>query len=41
MDWAIVGIDIGGTNTVLGIFDRSLSLLKKVSIPTLKRNLIK
>lgn len=38
MEKAIIGIDIGGTNTVIGIFDRDLALLEKVSIPTLKPN---
>jgi glucokinase len=38
MEHGIVGIDIGGTNTVIGIFDSSLSLLEKVSIPTLRPN---
>lgn len=36
MDKAIVGVDVGGTNTVIGVFDESLSLLLKHSIPTLK-----
>jgi glucokinase len=31
----IVGVDVGGTNTVIGLFNKSLSLLKKESIPTL------
>ncbi|SEN87396.1 ROK family protein [Paenibacillus sp. OV219] len=32
---AYVGVDIGGTNTVIGIFDRSRRLLGKRSVPTL------
>jgi glucokinase len=36
MDKAIVGVDIGGTNTVVGIFDKSASLLLKQTIPTVK-----
>ncbi|WP_164545747.1 ROK family protein [Paenibacillus albus] len=32
---AFVGVDIGGTNTVIGIFDRSRRLLGKRSVPTL------
>ncbi|WP_308638367.1 ROK family protein [Paenibacillus silvisoli] len=32
---AYVGVDIGGTNTVIGIFDESRALLRKRSIPTL------
>lgn len=38
MDYAVIGIDIGGTNTVLGIFDSSMMLLEKVNIPTLRGN---
>lgn len=33
---ALVGVDIGGTNTVIGIFDETRTLLKKTVIPTLK-----
>ncbi|MBW8351982.1 ROK family protein [Bacillus sp. IITD106] len=36
MDKGVIGIDIGGTNTVIGIFNADLKLLEKVSIPTLK-----
>ncbi|WP_308639628.1 ROK family protein [Paenibacillus silvisoli] len=32
---AYVGVDIGGTNTVIGIFDGSRQLLGKKSVPTL------
>ncbi|RAP75829.1 ROK family protein [Paenibacillus montanisoli] len=32
---AYVGVDIGGTNTVIGIFDESRVLLRKKSFPTL------
>lgn len=32
----VIGVDIGGTNTVIGIFNHDLELLEKVSIPTLK-----
>ncbi|PLS05351.1 ROK family protein [Neobacillus cucumis] len=39
MEHGIVGVDVGGTNTVIGIFDSSLTLLEKVSIQTLKPNL--
>ena len=39
MNWGVVGVDVGGTNTVLGIFDSSLSLLDKISIPTVKTNI--
>lgn len=38
MEWGIAGVDVGGTNTVIGIFDSSFNLLEKVSIPTLKPN---
>ncbi|SDW17108.1 ROK family protein [Paenibacillus sp. CF384] len=38
---AYVGVDIGGTNTVIGIFDHSRQLLKKKSIPTLLPHLPK
>ncbi|SFS68995.1 ROK family protein [Paenibacillus sp. BC26] len=38
---AYVGVDIGGTNTVIGIFDHSMQLLKKKSIPTLLPHLPK
>ena len=31
----IIGVDVGGTNTVIGIFNKSLSLLSKESVPTL------
>jgi glucokinase len=31
----IIGVDVGGTNTVFGIFDKSLALLRKKSVPTL------
>ncbi|MBS4194889.1 ROK family protein [Lederbergia citri] len=36
MGKGVIGIDIGGTNTVIGIFNDDLELLEKVSIPTLK-----
>ncbi|MBS4216941.1 ROK family protein [Bacillus sp. FJAT-49711] len=36
MEKGIIGVDIGGTNTVIGIFNQDLKLLEKVSIPTLK-----
>ena len=36
MDQAIVGVDIGGTNTVIGIFDSSFQLVEKTNIPTLR-----
>ncbi|MBS4199885.1 ROK family protein [Bacillus sp. FJAT-49732] len=36
MEKGVIGIDIGGTNTVIGIFNHELELLDKVSIPTLK-----
>lgn len=39
MEHGIVGVDVGGTNTVIGVFDSSLTLLEKVSIQTLKPNL--
>src|SRR5690625_3690453 len=39
MKQAIIGVDVGGTNTVIGIFDSSLLLLEKINIPTLKTNL--
>lgn len=32
---ALVGVDIGGTNTVVGIFDEGARLLRKKAIPTL------
>lgn len=34
-DSAWIGVDIGGTNTVIGVFDSSLRLLVKRSMPTL------
>ncbi|KRG11476.1 hypothetical protein ACA30_10755 [Virgibacillus soli] len=34
----IVGVDIGGTNTVIGLFNQDLTLLEKKSLPTLKPN---
>jgi glucokinase len=36
LEKAIVGVDIGGTNTVIGVFDGSMSLVKKHTFPTLK-----
>jgi glucokinase len=36
MDQAIVGVDIGGTNTVIGIFDSSFQLIQKTNMPTLR-----
>lgn len=36
MNRAIIGVDVGGTNTVIGIFDTTLLLLEKICIPTLK-----
>ncbi|MCJ7839836.1 ROK family protein [Lederbergia sp. NSJ-179] len=38
MQKGFVGVDIGGTNTVIGLFDQGLGLLEKRSIPTLKPN---
>ncbi|MGZ4161564.1 MAG: ROK family protein [Neobacillus sp.] len=38
MDWAVVGVDVGGTNTVIGIFSSELSCLDMVNVPTLKPN---
>ncbi len=38
MQKGFVGVDIGGTNTVIGLFDQELALLEKRSIPTLKPN---
>ncbi|MCR2821967.1 ROK family protein [Lederbergia panacisoli] len=38
MEKGVIGVDIGGTNTVIGIFNHDLELLEKVSIPTLKPN---
>ena len=37
MDYAL-GIDIGGTNTVFGIIDKSGNVLKKKSILTFSQN---
>lgn len=37
-DYAIVGVDIGGTNTVIGIFDFSGGLRLKRSIATIRGN---
>ncbi|MCR2821514.1 ROK family protein [Lederbergia panacisoli] len=34
MDQVIIGVDIGGTNTVIGMFDDDLSLIKKTSVPS-------
>ena len=34
----LVGIDIGGTNTVIGLFNRDLDLIDKTNVPTLKSN---
>jgi glucokinase len=36
MKQAIVGVDIGGTSTVIGVFNEALELVIKRSIPTLK-----
>ncbi|MBO0995752.1 ROK family protein [Bacillus sp. SD088] len=38
MDKGIVGVDIGGTNTVIGLFNQDLTLLEKKTLPTLKPN---
>jgi glucokinase len=35
---AVVGVDIGGTNTVIGVFDNALSFVEKNSISTVKPN---
>jgi len=32
MEQVIIGVDIGGTNTVIGMFDNDLALIKKISI---------
>lgn len=29
-----IGLDIGGTKTALGVFDKDMQLLKKLSYPT-------
>lgn len=39
MKKGIIGVDIGGTNTVIGLFQEDLTLIEKKSIPTLKPNL--
>lgn len=31
----IVGVDVGGTNTVIGVFNTAFTLIKKKSVPTL------
>lgn len=36
MSQAVVGVDIGGTSTVVGVFDEAMALVAKRVIPTLK-----
>jgi glucokinase len=36
MRQAVVGVDIGGTSTVVGVFDEAMELVAKREIPTLK-----
>lgn len=36
-----IGVDIGGTNTVIGVFDEQINLLKKTVVPTKRSNVPK
>jgi glucokinase len=38
LERVIIGIDVGGTNTAIGIFNHQFSLLDKVSVETLRPN---